>query len=105
MSPQKRERCRSGTCWSTHFRREGESSVPSSPEPKRNERIVALIPALNAEDTIAGIVRGCVPHVAEVVVVDDGSSDETGARAAEAGATVLRHPVNKRKGAALKTGF
>jgi len=69
------------------------------------ERIVALIPALNAADSIGGVIRACLPHVSQVVVVDDGSSDGTGAVAKDAGATVLRHEVNRGKGAALKTGF
>src|SRR3712207_4627770 len=41
----------------------------------------------------------------EVIVVDDGSSDATGARAAAAGARVVRHPYNKGNGAAVKTGI
>jgi glycosyltransferase involved in cell wall biosynthesis len=42
---------------------------------------------------------------AEVIVVDDGSSDATGERAREAGARVVRHKVNQGKGASLQTGF
>src|SRR5512132_4079315 len=41
----------------------------------------------------------------EVLVIDDGSSDDTGARAAAAGARVIRHPYNKGNGAAVKTGI
>ena len=41
----------------------------------------------------------------EIIVVDDGSSDETGARAKEAGACVVRHPYNKGNGAAVKSGI
>ena len=70
-----------------------------------SERFVALIPALNAAGPIAGIVTACIPHVAHVLVIDDGSSDGTGEAARKAGATVLRHEVNRGKGAALKTGF
>ena len=40
----------------------------------------------------------------EILVVDDGSTDETGAQAAAAGARVIRHPYNKGNGAAVKTG-
>jgi glycosyltransferase involved in cell wall biosynthesis len=70
-----------------------------------SERILVLIPALNAEGSIGAVIRSATPYVAQVVVVDDGSSDRTGAVAKEAGATVLRHEVNRGKGAALKTGF
>ena len=41
----------------------------------------------------------------EIIVVDDGSADDTGARAAAAGAIVVRHPYNKGNGAAVKTGI
>lgn len=68
-------------------------------------RIAVLIPALNAVGTIGGVVRQAREQLEPVVVVDDGSSDGTGAAAREAGATVLRHEVNRGKGAALKSGF
>ena len=41
----------------------------------------------------------------EILVVDDGSTDDTGDRAAAAGARVIRHPYNKGNGAAVKTGI
>ena len=65
---------------------------------------VALIPAYDAVSTLAPVIeeaRSSLP----VVVVDDGSVDGTGELAARLGATVLRHPQNRGKGAALKTGF
>ncbi len=68
---------------------------------------MAVIPARDAQDTIGGVVRGlrqAVPGIS-VLVVDDGSVDATSARAREAGADVLRHDVNRGKGAALQTGF
>ncbi len=68
-------------------------------------RFLVLIPALNAERSIGDIVRGCCGQNAAVAVVDDGSGDHTGEVAREAGAVVLRHDVNRGKGAALKTGF
>ena len=52
---------------------------------------------------IAG-VRAAVPHAA-VVVVDDGSTDATGAAGAAAGVVVIRHERNAGKGAALATGI
>jgi glycosyltransferase involved in cell wall biosynthesis len=65
----------------------------------------ALIAAYNEEGHVAEVVTGTLPYVAAVFVVDDGSSDETAARAREAGATVLVHPSNLGKGHAIRTGL
>jgi glycosyltransferase involved in cell wall biosynthesis len=70
-----------------------------------SERILAIIPALNAERTLPRIVTQTREHIEPVIVIDDGSSDATGEVARAVGATVLRHEVNRGKGAALKTGF
>jgi glycosyltransferase involved in cell wall biosynthesis len=70
-----------------------------------SERIAALIPALNAERTLAAVVTEAKRRIDPVIVIDDGSTDATSRVAAEAGAVVLRHDVNRGKGAALKTGF
>lgn len=67
--------------------------------------ICAIIPALNAERSIAKVVAESRRHIEPVLVIDDGSSDATGEVAKAVGATVLRHDVNRGKGAALKTGF
>ncbi|MEA2571687.1 MAG: hypothetical protein QOI24_3688 [Acidobacteriota bacterium] len=69
------------------------------------ERIIAVIPAFNAARTIAPVIVGALPHVERVIVVDDGSHDESADVAANAGAVVLKHEVNRGKGGALKTGF
>lgn len=68
-------------------------------------RFAALIPALDAAGSVGPVVRAILGHVPEVVVVDDGSTDDTAAVAAAAGAEVIRHPVNRGKGAALLTGL
>lgn len=68
-------------------------------------RVAVVIPALNCDKTIAEVVRAAREVVPLVVVVDDGSTDGTSARAAEAGATVLSHATCQGKGAALLTGF
>jgi glycosyltransferase involved in cell wall biosynthesis len=68
-------------------------------------RIAALIPAYQAAESIAAVVRGVRPMLASVVVIDDGSTDATAATAAAAGAEVVRHPENRGKGAALVTGL
>ncbi|MBC8447170.1 MAG: glycosyltransferase family 2 protein [Chloroflexi bacterium] len=66
--------------------------------------IVALIPCYNEIKHIAGVVQRTRPHL-PVVVIDDGSTDGSGAAAAAAGATVLTHTSNRGKGAALATGI
>jgi len=66
-----------------------------------------VIPAFNEAVSIAGVVNdlSSAARWQEILVVDDGSTDETGARAAAAGARVIRHPYNKGNGAAVKTGI
>ena len=68
-------------------------------------RPVALVPAYQASATVGAVVRGIQEHVSRVVVVDDGSSDATGAEAARAGAEVVRLAVNGGKGTAIRTGL
>jgi glycosyltransferase involved in cell wall biosynthesis len=65
-----------------------------------------VIPAKNESATIDGVVARvkAVLADAEVVVVDDGSSDDTAQRAQAAGARVVRHPVSRGNGAAIKSG-
>jgi glycosyltransferase involved in cell wall biosynthesis len=66
-----------------------------------------VIPAYNEGGAIAALVtalRAAAPWQ-EILVVDDGSSDDTGMRAGAAGARVVRHPYNKGNGAAVKTGI
>lgn len=65
--------------------------------------LAIVIPARNEARTIHGVVSHARRY-GPVVVVDDGSDDDTGRLAREAGAVVLRHLVNLGKGAALKTG-
>jgi glycosyltransferase involved in cell wall biosynthesis len=66
--------------------------------------ILALIPAYNESRRIADVVRQTQKHL-PVLVVDDGSKDDTAARAEEAGASVVRQQPNQGKGAALRRGF
>lgn len=67
-------------------------------------KILALIPAYNEAARIAAVVAGDRAHL-PVLVVDDGSRDDTAARAEKAGATVLRQTPNQGKGTALRAGF
>ena len=68
--------------------------------------LLVVIPALNEEATVAAVVRSAREHLhADVLVVDDGSTDRTADTAQAAGAYVLSHPFNLGVGAALRTGF
>jgi glycosyltransferase involved in cell wall biosynthesis len=66
--------------------------------------LVAIVPAHDEAPRIGAVVRGASAHL-PVLVVDDGSADETAERATEAGASVVRQLPNQGKGAALRTGF
>jgi glycosyltransferase involved in cell wall biosynthesis len=67
-------------------------------------KVIAAIPAYFEANRIADTVRGILPYVDTIVVVDDGSQDGTAEKAEEAGAIVLRHRINRGQGAALRTG-
>jgi glycosyltransferase involved in cell wall biosynthesis len=66
-----------------------------------------VVPAFNESASIGALVRelGRVADWREILVVDDGSEDDTADRARAAGAEVVRHPYNKGNGAAVKTGI
>jgi glycosyltransferase involved in cell wall biosynthesis len=66
--------------------------------------VVALIPAYNAAHLLTPVVEGARMHL-PVLVVDDGSNDDTAGVAEAAGATVIRQHPNQGKGRALQTGF
>jgi hypothetical protein len=68
--------------------------------------LAVIIPAKNEADRIAATVTGAskLCGVDIVVVVDDGSTDDTAAQASSAGAQVIRHARNRGKAAALETG-
>lgn len=71
-------------------------------------RPAAVVPAFDAERTVGAVVSELVrawPVPGGVFVVDDGSSDATADAARRAGAVVRRHPQNRGKGAALRTGM
>lgn len=69
--------------------------------------VAAVIPALNEETTIGEVVSTLltVPEITEVIVVSDGSEDQTAERARTAGAKVIEHGENLGKAAAMKSGF
>ena len=71
------------------------------------ETVSVVVPAYNETASIGSLVLALqlAGSWHEIIVVDDGSSDDTGKRAREAGARVIRHPYNKGNGAAVKTGI
>ena len=67
--------------------------------------VIALIPAYNEAARVGDVIAKARQHVDEVVVIDDGSADDTAAVAQRAGARVLRHSQNRGKGAAIATAL
>ena len=70
-------------------------------------RVSCIIPAYNEESTLGKVLRVVkkVRTIHEIIVVDDGSSDKTYAVAKAEDVRVIRHPENRGKGAAIKTGY
>lgn len=66
---------------------------------------IAAMPAYNEAHAIAEVIKGCKKYVDKVVVVDDGSTDNTVDIAESLGAYVVRHEVNRGYGAALRNCF
>ena len=76
-------------------------------KPKKYQKVSVIIPAYNEEDTVAKVVEVVkkVSFVDEIIVVNDGSDDNTESEAKKAGAIVINHETNKGKGEALYTGY
>ncbi|MCK4476108.1 MAG: glycosyltransferase [Methanophagales archaeon] len=68
-------------------------------------KTLAAIPCYNERIPIGYVVLIARKHVDEVLVIDDGSIDNTAEVATEAGAVVVSHGVNKGYGAAIRTCF
>ena len=68
-------------------------------------KTAAIIPAYREEQHISDVVRRTRQQLDHVVVIDDGSSDNTARCAREAGAEVIVHSQNRGKGEAIKTGL
>lgn len=67
--------------------------------------IIAVIPAFREAKSVASVIQGTLKHVPTVILVDDGSDDQTAAVALSAGAIVVSHPMNCGPGAATMTGI
>ena len=72
---------------------------------KRSDGVWIVVPAFNEAQAIASVLADLRRTGYQIVVVDDGSADATAELAMQAGATVVRHPVNLGQGAALQTGI
>ncbi len=75
-----------------------------SKNPNGQKSIFAIIPAKNEAGRIADVINKTKKYVGNILVVDDGSSDNTFKEAVKANVYALRHAVNLGKGCALKTG-
>jgi glycosyltransferase involved in cell wall biosynthesis len=69
------------------------------------QELVAVIPAFNEAGHVGKVVESTRPFVDHVIVVDDGSQDDTAAEASSAGACVYRHLINRGVGGATATGL
>jgi glycosyltransferase involved in cell wall biosynthesis len=92
------------TLWlETH--RKPEDALEIDELPPKPAGVVAIICAFNEDKYIASVVLKTRRQVDHVLVIDDGSKDQTATLAADAGATVLKHEENRGKGAAVRTGL
>jgi glycosyltransferase involved in cell wall biosynthesis len=66
---------------------------------------IAIIPAYNSANYLEKLIPGVKEYISDILVINDGSSDQTSQIVVQLGATVLSHAINLGKGAALKTGF
>jgi len=78
--------------------------------PRQRNKLVVIIPALNEEQTVTAVIKKIPRKIAgitsiETVVIDDGSTDKTAARALRAGAHIVHHPRTMGVGAAFHTGM
>lgn len=68
-------------------------------------RPFVVVPCLNEARAIRNLLEGVLAHCRDVVVVDDGSSDDTASIVAQMPVTLIRHPERRGKGEALRAGF
>lgn len=92
----------------TVSRESRQEAITGKARVRETLQVSVVIPAYNEEGAIGTTVREVlaqVPDLREVIVVDDGSSDDTAGIAEAAGAKVIRSPYNKGNGAAVKAGL
>ena len=82
-----------------------EPAAPQPGRPLNRTNVAAAIPAYHEAEHVRGVAERVCAQLDHVLVVDDGSTDATAARAREGGAEVIVHPVNLGKGEAIKTGL
>jgi glycosyltransferase involved in cell wall biosynthesis len=88
------------------FRAEWITQADHEPPRKRQHRVIAVMPAYNAERTLASTLADMPPRsVDEIILVDDGSKDRTVEVAREMGLSVLVHPKNRGYGGNQKTCY
>jgi glycosyltransferase involved in cell wall biosynthesis len=78
---------------------------PGADRPLNRSSVAAAIPAYHEETHVRGVAERVRAQLDHVLVIDDGSTDATAARAREGGAEVIVHPVNVGKGEAIKSGL
>jgi glycosyltransferase involved in cell wall biosynthesis len=82
-----------------------ERAAPQPGRPLDRTSVAAVIPAYQEEAHVRGVAERARAQLDCVLVVDDGSTDATAARAREGGAEVIIHPANRGKGESIKSGL
>src|SRR5438128_773713 len=82
-----------------------EARHPNRSRPLSPANLWVVVPAYNEGSRLGATLDELLPRYPNVVVVDDGSRDDTHAVALARGVWVLRHPINRGQGAALQTGI
>ncbi len=74
---------------------------------KNKQKLLAIIPAFNEEGSVGKVIEGVKQYLpgADILVVNDGSTDQTLERARASGATVLNLPYNLGIGGAMQAGY
>ena len=79
--------------------------MTEGPPATSSPRVFIVVPAFNEARTIRGVIDGLLSKYRDVIVVDDGSDDDTTPALAGTDVVLLRHRINRGQGAALQTGI